>query len=286
MSTLTQDDLAVLHFDFEFNAFKKPNSRPRPLLQPLPPAPNDTLTPTSGPLLASISSQNATRVPSNSYRHSTSRVKPPGGALSFSIYANSSLVERPKTEPSSKPTIAAGTILPVGVKRGLHPRRYLWDGHRLVAVELQDLQAVADSAENAAKTPENAIKRGFGVTNGVLIPLPTLSGAVARWMHDARAAFFPNPSEVSPDYWEWCKWRAVHRMFSSMATVFGTQSLLLAVGVGAKKTLPAAAAINWVLKDGLGRLGRLSVATRFGESFDSDLKVRDVLLLCIEGGVK
>ena len=59
-----------------------------------------------------------------------------------------------------------------------------------------------------------------------------------------------------------------------MATVFGTQSLLLAVGVGAKKTLPAAAAINWVMKDGLGRLGRLSVATRFGESFDSDLKVR------------
>lgn len=51
------------------------------------------------------------------------------------------------------------------------------------------------------------------------------------------------------------------------------QSLLQAVGVGAKRSLPAAATINWVLKDGLGRLGRLTVATRFGESFDSDLKV-------------
>jgi glutamate N-acetyltransferase/amino-acid N-acetyltransferase len=51
------------------------------------------------------------------------------------------------------------------------------------------------------------------------------------------------------------------------------QSLLQAVGVGAKRALPAAATINWVLKDGLGRLGRLTVATRFGESFDSDLKV-------------
>lgn len=50
------------------------------------------------------------------------------------------------------------------------------------------------------------------------------------------------------------------------------QSLLQAVGVGAKRSLPAAATINWVLKDGLGRLGRLTVATRFGESFDSDLK--------------
>lgn len=51
------------------------------------------------------------------------------------------------------------------------------------------------------------------------------------------------------------------------------QSLLQAVGVGAKNSLPAAAGINWVLKDGLGRLGRLSVSTRFGTSFDSDLKV-------------
>ena len=51
------------------------------------------------------------------------------------------------------------------------------------------------------------------------------------------------------------------------------QSLLQAVGVGARRSLPAAATINWVLKDGLGRLGRLTVATRFGESFDSDLKV-------------
>ncbi len=51
------------------------------------------------------------------------------------------------------------------------------------------------------------------------------------------------------------------------------QSLLLAVGVGAQRSLPAAAAINWILKDGLGRLGRLSVAARFGNSFDSDLKV-------------
>ncbi len=82
----------------------------------------------------------------------------------------------------------------------------------------------------------------------------------------------------SVDYWEYVKWRGWHRLFSSMVSIFSTQSLLLAVGVGAKKTLPAAAGINWVLKDGLGRLGRLTVATRFGESFDSDLKVRGYLL--------
>ena len=45
------------------------------------------------------------------------------------------------------------------------------------------------------------------------------------------------------------------------------------MGVGARSQLPAAATINWLLKDGLGRLGRLSIAASFGQSFDSDLKV-------------
>lgn len=60
---------------------------------------------------------------------------------------------------------------------------------------------------------------------------------------------------------------------STNTAVAHPQSLLQAVGVGAKNSLPAAAGINWVLKDGLGRLGRLSVSTRFGTSFDSNLKV-------------
>ena len=50
--------------------------------------------------------------------------------------------------------------------------------------------------------------------------------------------------------------------------------------MGAQRSLPAAAAINWILKDGLGRLGRLSVAARFGHSFDSDLKV------CMQSALK
>jgi hypothetical protein len=162
----------------------------------------------------------------------------------------------PPPQPSNNcTTLLPGPVLPVGLKGGPTPRRYLWDGRRLVAVDLADLSATAAAAGGHGQAP-----------------LPSPAAVAARWAHSAYLAFFPHPSEVTPDYWEWCKWRGVHRLFSSMASVFGTQSLLLAVGVGAKRSLPAAAAINWVLKDGLGRLGRLSVATRFGESFDSDLK--------------
>lgn len=50
--------------------------------------------------------------------------------------------------------------------------------------------------------------------------------------------------------------------------------MLQAVGVGAVRSLPAAATLNWVLKDGLGKLGKISVAAVFGRGFDSDLKAR------------
>jgi hypothetical protein len=85
--------------------------------------------------------------------------------------------------------------------------------------------------------------------------------------------FRRDTSQVTPDYWHYVSWRASHRLFSSMLGIFATQSLLSAVGVGAQRALPAAAAINWVLKDGLGRLGRLGVAAAFGQSFDADVKV-------------
>lgn len=137
--------------------------------------------------------------------------------------------------------------VPAAVMEGMQQKQYAWDGRRLRALEAEDWEQGAAAAR-------------------------TLRGRIRHAVHDLRSAFFPNPDEVSPDYWDYSKYRAWHRLFSSMSSIFATQSLLQAVGVGARRSLPAAATINWVLKDGLGRLGRLTVATRFGESFDSDLK--------------
>ena len=47
----------------------------------------------------------------------------------------------------------------------------------------------------------------------------------------------------------------------------------MALGMGARKTIAASAAINWLLKDGVGRIARMVVSTNFGQSFDADLKV-------------
>jgi len=127
-------------------------------------------------------------------------------------------------------------------------RRYVWDGTRVRPVSPA---SAAAGGEDAADAAADSARRARG----------------AAWR-----SFFPAPADVTPDYWSYCRWRAGHRLCSTMLTNFATQALLQAVGVGARRSLPAAAGINWLLKDGLGRLGRLSAATRFGESFDSDLK--------------
>ena len=54
--------------------------------------------------------------------------------------------------------------------------------------------------------------------------------------------------------------------------VFGTQAMLLALGIKTKGALGTAAAISWVLKDTLGKLGRIFWAGRMGRHFDADAK--------------
>ena len=89
------------------------------------------------------------------------------------------------------------------------------------------------------------------------------------------AAFFPATDQVTPDYWEYIKWRGWHRLFSSMSSIFATQSLLLAVGVGAKNTLPAAAGINWWV---LTRVRDLTAALMWTRSSDKRRRRRSDLL--------
>ena len=96
--------------------------------------------------------------------------------------------------------------------------------------------------------------------------------AFLRQIDNIRDSFFPQKSSVTSDYWDYAKYRFTQRIASSCMTILGTQQMLAAIGLGASRSIPAAAALNWVLKDGLGRLGKLSVATNFGRSFDSDVK--------------
>lgn len=78
------------------------------------------------------------------------------------------------------------------------------------------------------------------------------------------------PKSVTSDYLEYSLWRAVQGVASQISGVLATQSLLYAVGLG-KGAIPTAAAINWVLKDGIGYLSKIMLSN-FGRHFDVNPK--------------
>ncbi|GFR40042.1 hypothetical protein Agub_g580 [Astrephomene gubernaculifera] len=87
------------------------------------------------------------------------------------------------------------------------------------------------------------------------------------------AYLLPNgfPDSVAPQYAPYMFWRGVQYFFGGAMSVFTTQSLLGALGVAGRYSGEASAAINWVIKDGAGRLGRLLFA-RWGRELDCELK--------------
>lgn len=79
------------------------------------------------------------------------------------------------------------------------------------------------------------------------------------------------PDSVIPSYVPYMTWRALKYFCGGAMSVFTTQTLLGSVGVSQKNAAQSAVAINWVLKDGAGRIGKM-LFSRQGKKFDYDLK--------------
>ncbi|KAG0267294.1 hypothetical protein BGZ95_002884 [Linnemannia exigua] len=75
----------------------------------------------------------------------------------------------------------------------------------------------------------------------------------------ALAVFLPKgfPDSVTPNYWPFAKWQFVHNVAGS---------------VTAAGSIPMAAALNWIIKDGLGQLGGVVYASFVSDKFDSEPK--------------
>jgi len=204
----------------------------------------------------------------------------------------------PSTQSSAR-TSTGARLLPLWEYRpGAPPRQYALDGDAVRLLSPEEADALAEEARASRTAGEsNALpsaerrEKGFGTDVGTDVGtsmihvrsssvfsqhfLQTLSMLEKRYFRvvaKARDAFLPSAESVTEDYWEYARFRFFQRAASSCITVFATQQMLQAIGLGATRRLPAAAAVNWVLKDGLGRLGKLSVATNFGREFDSDVK--------------
>lgn len=90
--------------------------------------------------------------------------------------------------------------------------------------------------------------------------------------HFKRLAFPEGyPHSVGPGFVEYTRWRLSAFFFGGAVGVFSTQGLLLAVGVGRQSAAPLAAALQWVIRDGMGRAGRM-LFSQVGNGFDAETK--------------
>ncbi|KAJ8645667.1 hypothetical protein MRB53_007415 [Persea americana] len=139
--------------------------------------------------------------------------------------------------------------LPVVIRKSGRVSRYLWDGSgnslRLVPFDREESSGRFDLGEEVQRL------------------VATVIGAV-------RKLFVPR--KVNGNYMGYLKWKFLHRVFSSALQVLATQAMFRAIGIGSSRSLPSAAALNWVLKDGLGRLSRCIYTASAGSAFDTNLK--------------
>lgn len=80
------------------------------------------------------------------------------------------------------------------------------------------------------------------------------------------------PEGVTPAYYRYASWRNFQRLINANLQVFGTQSLLMGLGIKTKSLAASSAVLNWVLKDALGKIVRMFWASKMSGKFDSDAK--------------
>jgi len=89
-----------------------------------------------------------------------------------------------------------------------------------------------------------------------------------------RKLFLPDgfPESVSEDYWPYQKYDCLQALCSSVTGVLSTRAILAGAGVGDSAATATAATFSWILKDGLGMIGRLGFASYQGTNLDINCK--------------
>eukprot|EP00949_MAST-11_sp_MAST-11-sp1_P000331 g331.t1 len=143
--------------------------------------------------------------------------------------------------------------------------------HRFEIREGRFVTTREDGAEQPLRTNAHGLAMLFpGASRALKVALPK---SLYRNIDGAISVLLPQNFSVSvpPSYFKYTKWYALGAVASSACMVLSTQSMLYAIGLGAG-AIPVAAALNWVLKDGLGQLGGVLFASMVNRRFDADPK--------------
>lgn len=164
-------------------------------------------------------------------------------------------VPGPSAKPSAVPVLSTASASSLDLDVG--PR----------VLELKD--GVPSRVIDGAGALQAASSVGGGATRGGGGPAQSIVASV-------RTIFLPAgfPDSVTPDYLPYQLWTLPTHVTGAIASSLTTSIMLGAVGVsaGAAGTAMTAAAVKWILKDGVGAVGRALVGSRLGLEFDDDPK--------------
>eukprot|EP00051_Salpingoeca_urceolata_P013039 m.163046 g.163046 ORF g.163046 m.163046 type:complete len:646 (+) comp17679_c2_seq5:190-2127(+) len=130
-------------------------------------------------------------------------------------------------------------------------------------------------ASSSAASPSTASARLFAdvCCEAQTIPLPKAPVQLQDMRQRVTGVFLPEgfPHSVRAGFAGYCGWQFLQIVCGTAGSVLSTQAMLFALGLGSG-AVPLAAAINWVLKDGLGQFGGMLYAAIVGTRFDEDPK--------------
>ncbi|KAI9189519.1 hypothetical protein H9P43_000952 [Blastocladiella emersonii ATCC 22665] len=189
---------------------------------------------------------------------------------------------------------------------GLHPPRVPRDEDALAPSKPAPITAATTGAPSTPDAAADAIPATLRETmHGRLrvyqVTTPTASSSLswswrsaeghaerARWLNPGqaiqflRSTFLPvgYPHSVHPSYARFHVWKFAETTIACAIGVLASQALLTALGVGAGASAGAqaagaagtAVAVQWILKDGLGEVGKLVLIQQFASQFDSRLR--------------
>ena len=139
-------------------------------------------------------------------------------------------------------------------------------------------------AFSSSKQVDTAASRLLMTTNaGSVVDQDNISNSTAKQQKrpnsftdiliNVRGFFLPRgyPDSVAVNYDRFATGQVISSILGTTCGVLSMQSMLFAIGVGGG-SLPLAATLNWIIKDGLGQFGGILLASQVNNRFDADPK--------------
>ncbi|KAL3080185.1 hypothetical protein niasHS_013857 [Heterodera schachtii] len=142
------------------------------------------------------------------------------------------------------------------------------------------IEAIEQQQQNIVETynGEPVHEYSFARPRGDGDRLALRKNSLRKRVHSVRAffaeVFLPQgyPATVSADYLDYQLYDTLQAFASSLNGTLATLAVLKGVGVGNEQATVLAAALTWILKDGVGMLARIAFAWAKGTRLDSDCK--------------